>query len=570
MWRRIVLPIGTCSAFRQRNPDLPAAFRRHGGTIRRRRRNSSGGASIHVGDTRERYRLDGRIHHPPHPVHGPDAARDPAGVVHRGAVRAGRAGRARDRADFRLGHRRNLAHLGLAGRRLRRARGSAGAARRRCQFEVSRRAGPRSGVHQEPGKAVRFRQAGLAALPADDLEFHHLRFRQELFPRRECAAADQGEASGLDVARHLDDAAHLPDFDSARHPQGGERRLALRYLDVEHHHRRLCDPRLSVRDPADHFVCRRLLLGRLPLARAHLRQLGRAAVVRQGRRLLLAFGAADRLDGARRLRDHDAADEEFVSRRDPQAVCADRARQGLHQHTGSLRPHLPQRDADRDRGIPRRVRARLLHRRAADRDDLLARRPRAARLRKRTQPRLPGGVRHAVHFLARGPLGEPARRSHLHLGRSAHRLRDAGGVSVDARTDTPDTTVVGIMGVDVPPERRPLVVSPINRRRWQNFKANRRGYWAFWIFMVLFVVTLFAEFLATDKPFFVRVDGKTFIPVIFTYPETAFGGEFETAADYRDPYLKNMIADKGGAMHSPPIHFSYSTHNLNLPTPAPS
>ena len=113
-------------------------------------------------------------------------------------------------------------------------------------------------------------------------------------------------------------------------------------------------------------------------------------------------------------------------------------------------------------------------------------------------------------------------------------------------------------------------MSPINRRRWQNFKANRRGYWAFWIFLVLFVVTLFAEFFANDKPFYVHVDGKSYFPVLFTYPETAFGGEFETAADYRDPYLRKLIADKGGTMYWPPIRFSYSTHNLNLPTPAPS
>src|ERR1044072_4318990 len=126
------------------------------------------------------------------------------------------------------------------------------------------------------------------------------------------------------------------------------------------------------------------------------------------------------------------------------------------------------------------------------------------------------------------------------------------------------------MGLDVPPERHSLTMSPINRRRWQNFKKNRRGYWAFWIFLVLFVVTLFAEFLANDKPFMVRLEGKTFFPVLFTYPETAFGGEFETAADYRDPYLRKLIADKGGWMLVPPIHFSYSTHTLNLPPPAPS
>jgi microcin C transport system permease protein len=143
---------------------------------------------------------------------------------------------------------------------------------------------------------------------------------------------------------------------------------------------------------------------------------------------------------------------------------------------------------------------------------------------------------------------------------------------VDARISapTPDTTAITPMGLAAPPERRRVLLSPINRRRWQNFKANRRGYVAFWVFMVLFVVTLFAEFLANDKPFMVRLEGRTFFPVLFTYPETAFGGEFETAADYRDPYLKELIARKGGAMYVPPIHFSYSTHNLNLPTPAPS
>ncbi len=143
---------------------------------------------------------------------------------------------------------------------------------------------------------------------------------------------------------------------------------------------------------------------------------------------------------------------------------------------------------------------------------------------------------------------------------------------MDARlsTPTPGATAVSPMVLAVPPVRGRFALSPINRRRWQNFKDNRRGYVAFWIFMVLFVVTLFAEFLANDKPFMVRLEGKTYFPVVFTYPETAFGGEFETAADYRDPFLKQLIAEKGGEMYFPPIRFSYSTHNLNLPTPAPS
>ena len=114
------------------------------------------------------------------------------------------------------------------------------------------------------------------------------------------------------------------------------------------------------------------------------------------------------------------------------------------------------------------------------------------------------------------------------------------------------------------------MVSPLNKRRWANFKTNRRGYWSLWIFLVLFFVTLFAEFIANDKPLYVSYAGKSYFPVIFTYPETTFGGDFETAADYRDPFLQKLIADKGGTMIWPPIRYSYSTHNLDLPTPAPS
>src|SRR5437016_5099902 len=126
------------------------------------------------------------------------------------------------------------------------------------------------------------------------------------------------------------------------------------------------------------------------------------------------------------------------------------------------------------------------------------------------------------------------------------------------------------MGLGVPPEGHRLALSPLDRRRWQSFTANRRGYWAFWIFLILFVLSLFAEFIANDKPFYVRYDGTSYFPVFVTYPETAFGGEFETAADYRDPYLQKLIAEKGGYMLWPPIRYSYNTHNLDLPTPAPS
>jgi microcin C transport system permease protein len=133
-----------------------------------------------------------------------------------------------------------------------------------------------------------------------------------------------------------------------------------------------------------------------------------------------------------------------------------------------------------------------------------------------------------------------------------------------------ETTTLSPLGEAVPPSRHPLRVSPLNRRRWQNFKSNRRGYWSFWIFLILFVISLFAELIANDRPFFIKFDGHLYWPAFVSYSETTFGGDFETAADYRDPYLKKLIADKGGTVIWPLIRYSYDTHNLDLPTPAPS
>jgi microcin C transport system permease protein len=127
---------------------------------------------------------------------------------------------------------------------------------------------------------------------------------------------------------------------------------------------------------------------------------------------------------------------------------------------------------------------------------------------------------------------------------------------------------IGSIGVAALPE--PLVLAPLTTRRLANFRANRRGYWSLWIFLALFCITMPAEFVANDKPIYISYAGKSYFPVLFSYPETAFGGDFETAADYRDPFLQKLIADKGGTMIWPPIRYSYSTHNLDLPTPAPS
>src|SRR5919112_5848204 len=111
-----------------------------------------------------------------------------------------------------------------------------------------------------------------------------------------------------------------------------------------------------------------------------------------------------------------------------------------------------------------------------------------------------------------------------------------------------------------------IKLSPINRRRWQNFKANRRGYWSFWIFMVLFVLSLFAEFLANDRPIVANYKDEWLFPVFVEYPEEKFGG-FLARTDYRDPVIKREI-EENGWMIWPPIRFAYNTHNLDLPVPA--
>ncbi len=112
-------------------------------------------------------------------------------------------------------------------------------------------------------------------------------------------------------------------------------------------------------------------------------------------------------------------------------------------------------------------------------------------------------------------------------------------------------------------------LSPINRRRLASFTANRRGHASFWIFLALFFLTLFAEGIANDRPLLVRYDGGLYVPIIQSYPETAFGGEFETEADYRDPFVAEQIESKGWILW-PPIRFSYATVNRNLTVPAPA
>jgi len=139
---------------------------------------------------------------------------------------------------------------------------------------------------------------------------------------------------------------------------------------------------------------------------------------------------------------------------------------------------------------------------------------------------------------------------------------------IEAPELKPDIEPTGPLGLAPAPPKFEL--SPINVRRWRNFKANRRGYWSLWIFLVLFVITLVAEFIANDKPIFIRVDGQNYFPVLVTYPDTDFGDVFGTAADYRDPHLQAYLAEHHAIQFWPPIPFSYNTIVSHPPSPFPS
>ncbi|NVO24547.1 ABC transporter permease [Donghicola sp. C2-DW-16] len=143
-----------------------------------------------------------------------------------------------------------------------------------------------------------------------------------------------------------------------------------------------------------------------------------------------------------------------------------------------------------------------------------------------------------------------------------------------------------------------MALSPLNQRRWRNFRANGRAFWSLILFCVLFGLSLFAEFLANDKPIVVSYKGEIYTPVFNFYPETTFGGDFKTEAIYRDIEVKCLITtggsdlcwddpegylveaeDKGtvegepiqkGWMIWPPIPYSYDTPNdIGRAAPSP-
>lgn len=112
-------------------------------------------------------------------------------------------------------------------------------------------------------------------------------------------------------------------------------------------------------------------------------------------------------------------------------------------------------------------------------------------------------------------------------------------------------------------------MSPIMQARFQRFKENKLGFTCFISFALIFMLSLAVEFIANDKPLLVKYDDSLYVPILKSYPETAFGGVFETEADYKDPVVQQLIEEKGWAVW-PLIKFSYQTPNLELAVPVPS
>ena len=113
-------------------------------------------------------------------------------------------------------------------------------------------------------------------------------------------------------------------------------------------------------------------------------------------------------------------------------------------------------------------------------------------------------------------------------------------------------------------------VTPLTRRRLENFRANKRGYYSLWIFLAMFTVSLFSEFIANDKPIVMYHEGSLFFPVFVTYTEEQLGGEFKTEAKYEDPFVQQMVEASGGWMLWPPIRYSYDTVDWYIEQAAPA
>jgi len=114
------------------------------------------------------------------------------------------------------------------------------------------------------------------------------------------------------------------------------------------------------------------------------------------------------------------------------------------------------------------------------------------------------------------------------------------------------------------------MLSPLNQRRWQQFKRNRRGWYSLWIFLILFCTSLMAEVVANDKPLLMYHKGRLWFPAFAGYSERELGGELPTKAVYWDPYVRSLIERSGGWMLWPPVRFSYHTPDMFIASAAPA
>lgn len=111
--------------------------------------------------------------------------------------------------------------------------------------------------------------------------------------------------------------------------------------------------------------------------------------------------------------------------------------------------------------------------------------------------------------------------------------------------------------------------SPITKRRLAAFRSNRRAWVSLWVFSVVFVLSLFAELIANDKPIVMQYDGQWYVPLLVDYPETEFDGFLPTRTDYLDPFVQQQIAENGWALW-PLIPFSYQTLDMQMTRPSPA
>lgn len=114
------------------------------------------------------------------------------------------------------------------------------------------------------------------------------------------------------------------------------------------------------------------------------------------------------------------------------------------------------------------------------------------------------------------------------------------------------------------------LTTSLGRKRWIRFRKNRRGYYSLVLFLLLFGISLFAEVLSNDKPLLVVYQGKMYFPLWRVYPETVFGGDFETETDYRDPYILERLSQGANLLLFPPNPHSFNSINLSLDRPVPA